>query len=77
MMLQGIDYQYCKGCLKCVEVCPVHPAALVEIPETEGYADSHRARRYVPVTHAQGVAVGARPGPRKEGEGQPADEEMS
>lgn len=23
MVLQGIDYQYCKGCLKCVEICPV------------------------------------------------------
>lgn len=22
MHLQGIDYQYCKGCMKCVEVCP-------------------------------------------------------
>lgn len=21
--LQGIDYQYCKGCQKCIEVCPV------------------------------------------------------
>ena len=23
MFLQGIDYQYCKGCLKCVHACPV------------------------------------------------------
>ena len=45
MMLKGIDYQYCKGCLKCVDVCPVHPAALVEIPESEGYAESHRVRQ--------------------------------
>jgi pyruvate ferredoxin oxidoreductase gamma subunit len=22
MFLQGIDYRYCKGCLKCVEACP-------------------------------------------------------
>lgn len=22
MQLQGIDYQYCKGCMRCVEVCP-------------------------------------------------------
>lgn len=22
MVLRGIDYQYCKGCLRCVEVCP-------------------------------------------------------
>jgi len=67
MMLQGIDYQYCKGCLKCVEVCPVHPAALVEIPETEGYAESHRVQRYTHARHAQEVAAGARPGPRKVG----------
>jgi formate hydrogenlyase subunit 6/NADH:ubiquinone oxidoreductase subunit I len=20
--MEGIDYQYCKGCLKCVEICP-------------------------------------------------------
>jgi len=67
MMLQGIDYQYCKGCLKCVEVCPVNPAALVEIPETEGYAESHRVQRYTNLRQAQEVAAGARPGPRKTG----------
>jgi pyruvate ferredoxin oxidoreductase gamma subunit len=66
-MLQGIDYQYCKGCLKCVEVCPVHPAALVEIPETEGYAESHRVQRYTHARQAEEVAAGARPGPRKTG----------
>ena len=22
MYLKGVDYQYCKGCLKCVEICP-------------------------------------------------------
>ena len=22
MFLKGIDYQYCKGCLKCVNACP-------------------------------------------------------
>jgi pyruvate ferredoxin oxidoreductase gamma subunit len=77
MILQGIDYQYCKGCLKCVEVCPVHPAALVEIPETEGYAESHRVQRYAHARHAQEVAVGARPGAGKAGEGEPPDEEMS
>jgi pyruvate ferredoxin oxidoreductase gamma subunit len=45
MVLQGIDYQYCKGCFKCVEVCPVNPVALVEIPESEDYAASHRVTR--------------------------------
>ena len=24
MQLQGIDYQYCKGCMRCVEVCPTN-----------------------------------------------------
>jgi pyruvate ferredoxin oxidoreductase gamma subunit len=65
MMLQGIDYHYCKGCLKCVEVCPVHPAALVEIPETEGYAESHRVERYTQARRAQEVTAGARPGSPK------------
>lgn len=40
MVLQGIDYQYCKGCLKCVTACPVE--ALTGERETEGYADDHR-----------------------------------
>ena len=31
--LQGIDYQYCKGCQKCVTACPVQ--ALVVVPELE------------------------------------------
>jgi pyruvate ferredoxin oxidoreductase gamma subunit len=31
--LQGIDYQYCKACAKCVEVCPVN--ALIQLPEDE------------------------------------------
>ena len=42
--LLGIDYQYCKGCLKCTEVCPT--GALVELREEEGYADSHRVPLY-------------------------------
>jgi pyruvate ferredoxin oxidoreductase gamma subunit len=40
MMLQGIDYQYCKGCLKCVTACPVE--ALTGEREAEGYADENR-----------------------------------
>ncbi|MBO8170658.1 MAG: 2-oxoacid:acceptor oxidoreductase family protein [Bacillaceae bacterium] len=40
MFLQGIDYQYCKGCLKCVHACPVE--ALTAERETEGYAEDHR-----------------------------------
>ncbi|MBB6730309.1 2-oxoacid:acceptor oxidoreductase family protein [Cohnella zeiphila] len=40
MFLQGIDYQYCKGCLKCVQACPTD--ALASALEDEGYADGHR-----------------------------------
>jgi pyruvate ferredoxin oxidoreductase gamma subunit len=40
MFLQGIDYQYCKGCLKCVQACPTE--ALSDLRETDGYADEHR-----------------------------------
>lgn len=38
--LRGIDYRYCKGCMKCVAVCPTE--ALVEAREEEGYAQAHR-----------------------------------
>ena len=65
MVLQGIDYQYCKGCFKCVEVCPVQPPALVEIPESEGYAESHRVARFGELEHVQKVEPGVRPRPRK------------
>lgn len=40
MVLLGIDYQYCKGCLKCIEACPFD--ALVEIAETDGWAADRR-----------------------------------
>jgi pyruvate ferredoxin oxidoreductase gamma subunit len=40
--LLGIDYQYCKGCLKCVEICPVE--ALTAIRETDGYAQEHTVK---------------------------------
>ncbi|MDK8181116.1 2-oxoacid:acceptor oxidoreductase family protein [Paenibacillus sp. UMB4589-SE434] len=40
MFLQGIDYQYCKGCLKCVYACPTE--ALSDAREEDGYADEHR-----------------------------------
>lgn len=40
MFLQGIDYQYCKGCLKCVMACPTD--ALSKEREQDGYADEHR-----------------------------------
>lgn len=40
MMLKGIDYQYCKGCLKCVTACPVD--ALITIEEADGWATENR-----------------------------------
>jgi pyruvate ferredoxin oxidoreductase gamma subunit len=40
MFLQGIDYQYCKGCLKCVQACPVE--ALTTRREEIGFAEEHR-----------------------------------
>lgn len=32
-VLQGIDYQYCKACQKCIQACPV--GALVRTPENQ------------------------------------------
>ncbi len=38
--LVGIDYQYCKGCLKCIEACPTD--ALQKVREADDYADENR-----------------------------------
>lgn len=40
MFLQGIDYQYCKGCLKCVIACPTE--ALTGEREEGNYGEEHR-----------------------------------
>ncbi|GAA3401194.1 2-oxoacid:acceptor oxidoreductase family protein [Paenibacillus hodogayensis] len=40
MFLQGIDYQYCKGCLKCVVACPTE--ALSKSRDDDSYAEQHR-----------------------------------
>lgn len=42
MFLKGIDYQYCKGCLKCVEACPT--SALSRVREKEGFAEANTVR---------------------------------
>jgi len=42
MNLVGINYQYCKGCIKCVEACPTD--ALKEAREVDGYAKAHTAK---------------------------------
>jgi pyruvate ferredoxin oxidoreductase gamma subunit len=46
MYLKGIDYQYCKGCLKCVEACPTD--ALKDLREMIGYADANRVKQNFP-----------------------------
>lgn len=38
--LVGIDYHYCKGCLKCIDACPT--GSLSELREEEGWAEDHR-----------------------------------
>ena len=38
--LLGIDYRYCKGCLRCVQACPT--GSLTELAEEEGWAERHR-----------------------------------
>jgi pyruvate ferredoxin oxidoreductase gamma subunit len=38
--LMGIDYHYCKGCLKCVDACPT--GSLTERREQDGWAEEHR-----------------------------------
>jgi pyruvate ferredoxin oxidoreductase gamma subunit len=38
--LSGIDYHYCKGCLKCVDACPT--GSLTELREEDGWAEEHR-----------------------------------
>lgn len=43
-VLKGIDYRYCKGCMRCVESCPT--AALLREAETPGLADQLRVPRF-------------------------------
>ena len=40
VLLEGIDYRYCKGCMRCVDSCP--SGALTKIAEEEGFAEEHR-----------------------------------
>ncbi|MBU9714825.1 2-oxoacid:acceptor oxidoreductase family protein [Evansella tamaricis] len=47
MFLQGIDYQFCKGCLKCVDACPTD--ALKDMEETMGYAEENRVKHNFPL----------------------------
>ncbi len=43
MELQGIDYNFCKGCLRCVEACPT--GSLQAAEETRGYADENTKKK--------------------------------
>jgi len=43
-MLRGVDYRYCKGCLRCIESCP--SGALTREAETPGLADRLRVPLY-------------------------------
>lgn len=38
--LKGIDYQYCKGCMRCVETCPTE--AMTRVTEAPGLANRLR-----------------------------------
>ena len=42
--LKGIDYQYCKGCMRCIETCPTE--AMTRVTETPGLADDLRVPLY-------------------------------
>lgn len=52
MFLKGIDYQYCKGCLKCIEACPSD--ALQPLRETVYDADDHRIPQEKPIYNKEG-----------------------
>lgn len=47
MFLKGVDYQYCKGCLKCVDACPTD--ALADMAEIKGYAEANRVSQKFPL----------------------------
>jgi len=42
--LMGVDYRYCKGCMRCVESCPT--SALAREAETPGLADRLRVPQF-------------------------------
>lgn len=43
MVLQGIDYQFCKGCLRCVTACPTE--SLTSHVEERGYAEANTVKK--------------------------------
>jgi pyruvate ferredoxin oxidoreductase gamma subunit len=51
--LLGIDYHYCKGCLKCIDACPT--GSLTELREEEGWAEEHRVPLFPSLEHERGT----------------------
>jgi len=49
----GIDYHYCKGCLKCVDACPT--GSLTEFREEDGWAEEHRVPLFAWLEPAKGA----------------------
>lgn len=47
--LMGVDYRYCKGCMRCVESCPT--GALARQTETTGLADRLRVPLFPDLIH--------------------------
>ncbi len=43
MVLQGIDYQFCKGCLRCVEACPT--GSLTSHVEERGFSEANTVKK--------------------------------
>jgi len=48
--LKGIDYQYCKGCMRCIETCPTE--AMMRVTETPGLADQLRVPLFSEGAHS-------------------------
>jgi len=44
VVLKGVDYQYCKGCMRCIESCPTE--AMTRVTETPGLAEQLRVPLY-------------------------------
>jgi pyruvate ferredoxin oxidoreductase gamma subunit len=49
--LEGIDYYYCKGCLRCIDSCP--SGALTKQAEEEGFAEEHRVPLFPEILERQ------------------------
>jgi pyruvate ferredoxin oxidoreductase gamma subunit len=42
--LEGIDYHYCKGCMRCIDSCP--SGALTKEAEEAGFSETHRVAMF-------------------------------